>query len=125
MPSNACDENIINPCHDIENVKILHDPSSDIELELSRERGDILIRGFWDRSTDCIVDATMRDVNQSSYSQRKPSSMLKSAESEKKNKCLESCLKQRRHFTPFVFSCEGLMGKEADTFLCRLAKKLS
>jgi len=39
---------------------------------------------------------------------------------------LEPCLDQRRHFTPFVVLCEeGLLGKEADTFLKRLSKKLA
>ena len=32
---------------------------------------------------------------------------------------------QRRNFTPFVDSCEGLLGKEADVFLKRLSMKLA
>jgi len=35
------------------------------------------------------------------------------------------CLEQRRHFTPFVVSCEGLLGKEADVFLKRLSTKIA
>ena len=56
---------------------------------------------------------------------RKPASIIKSTENDKKKKYLGQCLTQRRHFTPFVVSCEGLPGKEADTFLKRLSKKLA
>ena len=65
------------------------------------------------------------DVNQASYLTRKPASTLKSAENEKKKKYLEPCLEQRRYFTPFVESCEGLFGKIADVFLKRLSMKLA
>ena len=47
------------------------------------------------------------------------------AENEKKRKYLDACLEQRRHFTPFVVSCEGLFGKEATFFMKRHAKKLA
>ena len=46
-------------------------------------------------------------------------------EVEKKKKCLDPCLKHRRCFTPFVVSCEGMLGREADVFLKNLAKKLA
>ena len=52
-------------------------------------------------------------------------SILKSAETAKKTKYLKGCLDQRRHFTPFVVSCEGMLGKEADVFFKRLSMKLA
>ena len=125
LPSNVRDEPLINPCRDNRNVSELRDPVTGLAAEVSGERGDILIRGFWEGNTDCIIDVRICDVNQPSCSNRKPQNILKSAETEKKKKCLDSCLEQRRHFTPFVVSCEGLMGKEADAFVSRLAKKLS
>ena len=125
LPSNVRDEPSINPCRDNRKVSELRDPVTGLAAEISGERGDILIRGFWEGNTDCIIDVQICDVNQPSYSNRKPHNILKSAETEKKKKYLDSCLEQRRHFTPFVVSCEGLMGKEADTFISRLAKKLS
>jgi hypothetical protein len=36
-------------------------------------------------------------------------------ECEKNKKYLEACLEQRCHFTPFVVSTDGLLGKEAKT----------
>jgi len=90
-----------------------------------QDRGDLLVRGFWDRNTDCIIDVRVCDVNQPSYLARKPTSILKTAENDKKRKYLAACLEQRRHFTPFVVSCEGLFGKEASFFMKRLGKKLA
>jgi hypothetical protein len=44
---------------------------------------------------------------------------------EKKKKYLEPCLKQRRHFSPFVVSTDGLFGKEAKIVLKSLALMLT
>jgi hypothetical protein len=43
----------------------------------------------------------------------------------KKNKYLENCLQQRRAFTPFVISVDGLLGYEAKNLLKRLAFHLA
>ena len=37
---------------------------------------------------------------------------------------LEACLQQRRHFSPFVASVDGLMGVEAMATLKRIASRL-
>lgn len=121
QPSNVRDEPLIHPCR---GTTELRDSTSGIEMEI-QERGDLLVRGFWTQNTDCIIDVRICDVNQPSYLVRKPSSIIKSSENDKKRKYLDACLEQRRHFTPFVVSCEGLFGKEADFFMKRLAKKLA
>jgi hypothetical protein len=46
-------------------------------------------------------------------------------EREKKRKYLGPCLEQRCHFTPFVCSTDGLLGREASTFAKQLAAKLT
>ena len=51
--------------------------------------------------------------------------VLAAHEHEKKNKYLEPCLNQRRHFTPFVVSTDGLVGKEATTLLKKLSAILA
>ena len=73
---------------------------------------------FGKKSTDCIIDVRICDVHQPSYSSRNPVNNRKSVENDKKKKCL-------RHFTPFVVSCEGLPGKEADALLKRLFMNLA
>jgi len=89
------------------------------------ERGDLLIRGFWTPGTDCILDVRVTDTDAKSYCNRTPSKVLESHEKEKKRKYLGSCLENRRHFTPFVISVDGLLGREAQTFAKRLAVKLA
>ena len=51
--------------------------------------------------------------------------VLAQHEREKKKKYLEPCLEQRRHFTPFVVSTDGLIGKEAKATLQRLSARLA
>ena len=38
---------------------------------------------------------------------------------------LEACLQQRRHFSPFVASVDGLLGVEATAYLKRIASRLA
>ena len=85
-----------------------------MQCELNLGRGKIIIQGFRNRVTDYIIDGRICDVNQASYLTRKPTSIVKFTENEKKKKYLEPYLKPRRHFTPFVVSSEGLLGKEAN-----------
>ena len=60
-----------------------------------------------------------------SYCKWDPAKVLESQEKEKKRKYLEACLERRRHFTPFVCSVDGMLGREAKTFAKRLAAKLA
>jgi hypothetical protein len=46
--------------------------------------------------------------------------VLEAHEREKKKKHLEACLEQSRHFSPFVASMDGLLGKESRTLLKKL-----
>jgi hypothetical protein len=89
------------------------------------ERGDLLIRGFWDSQMSTIVDVRITDTDAKSYCTKDPAKVLEQHEREKKKKYLQPCLDRRKHFTPFVVSADGLVGKEAQTFLRRLAAKLA
>ncbi len=88
-------------------------------------RGDLLVRGFWGRGTDCIIDVRVTDTDAKSNLNKDPAKVLEAHEKEKKRKYLKSCLEQRRHFTPFVVSTDGLIGKEAQTFLKKLSTLLA
>jgi hypothetical protein len=89
------------------------------------ERGDLLVRGFWARGTDYTLDARVTDSDAKSCSKQDPAKVLELQEKKKKRKCLEACLERRRHFTPFVCSVDGMLGREAKTFALRLAAKLT
>ena len=95
QPSNVCDEPQINPCHGIgrkdgSNGETLIESNSGTEI--TADRGDLLIRSFWDRNANYIIDVRICDVNHVSYHLRKPAAVIKSAEGVKKRKYLEPCL---------------------------------
>jgi hypothetical protein len=83
------------------------------------------VRGFWARGTDCILDVGETNTDAKSQHHKNPDKVLAQHEREKKRKYLEPCLKQQRHFTPFVVSTGGLLGKEAPFFIRRLSSILS
>jgi hypothetical protein len=51
--------------------------------------------------------------------------VLSAHEREKKKKYLGACLEQRRHFSPFVVSADGLLGEEAKILLRKLSAMLA
>ena len=114
IPSAVRDEPAIHPCRVAENEAVQTD---------NQDRGDILIRGLWEKGTDCIIDVRVTDTNAPSAINKDPHTVLETHEREKKRKYLKACQDQRRHFTPFVVSCDGLMGKEADALLRNLAER--
>ena len=69
----------------------------------------------------------MRVMNTDAQSHRSkdPERFLQEAERGKKRMYLEACLQQRRHFSPFFASVDGLMGVEATATLNRLASCLA
>ena len=89
------------------------------------ERGDGLIRGLWEPGTDAIYDVRITDCDALSYRGQSSEAVLANQRKAKKRKYLQSCLEQRRHFTPFVASTDGLLDREASALLKRLALKLS
>jgi hypothetical protein len=91
----------------------------------TEDRGDILVRGLWARGTDCIIDVHITDVDSKSQRSKDPHKVLEAHEREKKKKYLEACLKQRRHFSPFVASTDSLLGKESQTLLKKLSALLA
>ena len=69
----------------------------------------------------------MRVVNiDANYHMAKdPEKCLQEAERGKKRTYLEACLQQRRHFSPFVASVNGLLGVEVMATLKRLSSRLA
>jgi len=118
-PSAVRDEPVINPCRATDNST-----TADVEAT-NRNRGDVLIRGLWERGTDCIIDVRVTDTNAKSVIRRNPEDVLEAQEREKMKKHLKACQDQRRHFTPFVVSCTGRIGKQAKALIRNLAGRLS
>jgi hypothetical protein len=97
----------------------------DKPVDDNENKGDVLIRGLWEKGTDCIIDVRVTDTDAPSYIKTSPVKALETAERAKKNKHLQACLDQRRHFSPFVVSVDGSLGKEAKTVLKVLASKMA
>jgi len=58
---------------------------------LNTDHGDLLIRGFWERSTDTIIDVRVTNLDSKSYKNSPPKKALKRQEKEKKKKYCEPC----------------------------------
>jgi hypothetical protein len=88
-------------------------------------RGDVAVRGFWSRGTTAVFDIRITDTDASAYWGQATDKILLKHEKEKKTRYLQACLDQRRHFTPLVFSVDGVLGSEAKAASKRLAARLS
>ena len=88
-------------------------------------RGDVAAHGFWRRGTTAVFDVRITDTDAPTYCGQEPIKVLKRHEKEKKTKYLAPCVARRRHFTPLVFSVDGLQGPEAAAASKCLASKLS
>ena len=102
-PSRIRCEPMINPAPMRANGTKTHVPSTSSSSDfLNADRGDLLIRGFWEGSTDTIIDVRLTNLNSKSYKNLPPKKALERQEKEKKKKYCKPCENQRRHFTPFV-----------------------
>ena len=125
-PSRIRCEPMINPAPMRANGTKTHVPcASSSSDSLNADRGDLLVRGFWEKSTDTIIDVRVTNLDSKSYKNLSPKKALERQEKEKKKKYCKPCENQRRHFTPFVVSTDGMFGFEARAFLKRLAKLLA
>ena len=60
LPSNVRDKPLIKACRVLENSEATHlvEPITGLTAEIDGEHGDLLIHGFWEKGTDCIIDAS-------------------------------------------------------------------
>ena len=89
------------------------------------QRGDVLVRGLFQRGTECIIDVRVTDLDSISQRSTDPDKVLRKHEKQKKSKYLQACLEQRRTFCPFVVSTDGVLGFEANCLMKRIAAKLA
>jgi hypothetical protein len=76
-------------------------------------RGDVAAaHGFWSRRKTSIFDIHVTDTDARSYRNTAPTKVQERQEKEKKTKYLDACTQAWRHFTPLVFSVDGMQSKE-------------
>jgi hypothetical protein len=88
-------------------------------------RADISVRGVYESQVEASLDIRVTDTDAESFKLKSVLQVLKTHETEKKRKYKKACDERRWHFTPFVCSVDGALGKEAAGFLKRLAHKLA
>ena len=100
-------------------VKDIYDDSGEVLI------ADLCVRGVWLPQAEALFDVCVIDTDAQSYLRQPPTSVLLTAEIEKKRKYLDASVARRAHFTPLCFSVDGLVSPEAASFLKRLAYCLS
>ena len=88
-------------------------------------RGDVGVKGFWQRATTCIFDVRVVDPDQPSYLSSTAQKILDRHENDKKKTYEQRCRDERRDFTPLVFSVDGMRSTECKAACKRLASHLS
>ena len=86
--------------------------------------GDMGLLGFRPPCKMCVFDVHNVDTYAASYDGRRPDKILSQHKWRKKGKYPEACLERRRHFTPLVFSADGVMGEETKATTKQLAAAL-
>ena len=74
---------------------------------------------------DSIHGMRVVNMNAPSYLSETPDKYLDTAEKEKKRKYPDACLKQRRKFTPFIYSVDILLRFKAEAKLKRIYRRLA
>ena len=114
-PTSISDEPIIPKIHEQEGNN-----SESTEL-----RGDVAAYSFWSRGVTAVFDVRVTDTDCKSYIDKDPKTVLARQEKEKKKKYTKACEEAHLHFTPLVFSVDGLEGSECTAALKQLSSKLA
>ena len=93
--------------------------------EVREQKGDLLIRDLCQNGTDSVHDIHVVNTDSMLHRTNEPERCLQEAEMGEERMYLEACLHQRRNFSPFVTSVDGLLGVEATATLKRLASRLA
>ena len=95
------------------------------QFEGAEARADCAGHGFWKAGYTTLFDARVTNLDCRSQRNTDPDAVLARHEKLKKAKYLERCLEMRRHFTPLVYSCDGIPGVETAAAEKQLARLLA
>ena len=80
-----------------------------------------MVRGLWVRQVDAISDVRLGDADAYSYKYEPMTVLLARWEKIKKNMHGKHCHNRRIHFSLFVLSVDGMLGREALVVLSQLS----
>ena len=72
-----------------------------------------MIQGLCDIQVNTIIDVKIGDADTDTYNYYPTTLLLARWEKIKKNKHGKHCHDQQKHFSPFVLSVDGMIGREA------------
>ena len=131
-PSHVCDDPLIFAGCAVKKPKANPDGTSGstdqdgaAPPEATEQKGDLLIRDLWNNWTYSVHDMRVVNTDAKTHSVKTPEKCLQGVGRGKKRVYLEACLQQRRHFSPFFASVDGLMEVEATATLKSLASRLA
>ena len=87
-------------------------------------RGDVMIQGLWDSQVDAIIDVKLGDADVDTYKYEPMTGLLVRWEKIKKYKHGKYCHDQRKHFSLFVLSVDGMLGREALFVISQLIRSM-
>ena len=82
--------------------------------------GDAVIQGLWYQQVEDIIDIKLGNSDTDYYKYELMTELLALWETIKKDKHDKHCNDQGKHFSPFVISLGGMIGKEALAVLAQL-----
>ena len=88
-------------------------------------RGDWCVRGFWVPQRVAVFDTRIFNANAPSYKALSLEAIFNLHRNEKKNKYSAEVAHRRGSFTPIIATCEGILDREAEAYVKRLAHHLS
>ena len=80
---------------------------------------------MWQPQTEALFDFRVCNADAQSYVNRHVTAVLDSLARAKKNKHQEACWERRADFTPFVVTTDGVLQREGEHFIKRLAARLA
>ena len=89
------------------------------------KRADIYVRNFYSPGRPALFDIRMFDHNQASYRKKPIATVLANHEREKRRKYAQEAAEQRKDFSPFVVTRDGIIGRAAENTMRRIASTLA
>ena len=93
--------------------------------EDSLQKLDLLIQDPWKKGMDSIHDMRIVNTGAPSYLQRSLEKLLQVEDKENKRNDMNSCLQQSHHFSPIIFSFDGILELEGESTLKRIVSCLT
>ena len=115
-------------------MAFLHVTSEPVVREASTARGerdqcglvcDLVVRGVWHPQTEALFDFRVCNADAQSYANRPVTAVLDSLAQAKKTKHAQACRQRSADFTPFIVTTDGVIQREGQHFLKRLASRLA